>query len=69
MKINYCSTCEFADTCEIADITNFCDDCKDCDGCTLKYVTCQAGHDIECNNGFEPNDDYCSEDEDEEEMI
>lgn len=64
--MNYCKLCEFYDKCELADVVNFCDDCKDSENCTLKYVFCKAGHDIECNNGFEDKNDYCSEDNEEE---
>lgn len=32
---------------------NFCDDCRDSVFCTIRSVSCQAGYDIECNNGFE----------------
>ena len=60
--MNYCDACEFYDECEYSDGINFCDDCKDCFNCNLKYVSCKAGHDIECNNGFEDKNDYCSED-------
>ena len=50
---NYCDICEYYDDCEYAGEVNFCEDCKDHNGCTLRYVSCKAGHDIECNNGFE----------------
>lgn len=60
--MSYCDCCEYANECELADRINFCNDCKDCDECTIKYVTCEAGFYIECNNGFEDKNDYCSED-------
>lgn len=62
--MNYCDTCEYADKCELADGINFCDDCKDCFTCTIKFPTCEAGHFIECNNGWEDKEIYCCDDED-----
>ena len=62
--MNYCSLCEYADSCELSDGINFCEDCKDCDTCTIKFDCCKEGHYIECNNGFEDKNDYCSEDYD-----
>lgn len=53
MAKDYCLNCEYRETCELADNINFCEECKDCDTCTIKSC-CEAGHDIECNNGFEP---------------
>lgn len=47
-----CNGCEYYNECEYADNYNFCDDCKDCFGCPIKSVSCKAGYDIECNNGF-----------------
>lgn len=64
--MNYCDCCEYADKCELADGINFCDDCKECHTCTIRFNTCEAGHDIECNNGWEDKEDYCCEDEDDE---
>ena len=64
--MSYCDSCEYYDECEFADEINFCDDCKDGDGCDLRCVCCEAGHDIECNNGFEDKYDYCSEDDEED---
>lgn len=58
-----CYTCEYHDECEYADGINFCDDCIYGNNCDLRYVSCEAGHDIECNNGFEDKSDYCSEDD------
>ena len=48
-----CDGCEYYNECEYADNYNFCDDCKDCFGCPIRSVSCKAGYDIECNNGFE----------------
>lgn len=64
---NYCDNCEHSATCEIAFETEFCDDCKDRFNCNIRYYnSCAAGHDVECNNGFEPLNDYDNlEDEDE----
>ena len=64
--MNYCDTCEYYDECEYADGINFCDDCKDRFNCNLRYEDCMAGHNIECNNGFEDKNDYCSEDDEED---
>lgn len=64
--MSYCDNCEYYDECELADGINFCDDCKDGDTCDLRYVFCEAGHDIECNNGFEDKNDYCFEDDEED---
>lgn len=61
MIYNHCLCCEFADECELADGINFCEDCKDYSNCTIRGVYCKAGHEIECNNGFEDKSDYCSE--------
>lgn len=63
--MNYCDSCEYYDDCEYSDGINFCDDCKEYAKCTISYVSCKAGHDIECNNGFEDKNDYCSEDDEE----
>lgn len=51
--MNRCGGCEFYDECEFADNYNFCDDCRESLNCSLRYVTCKAGYDIECSNGFE----------------
>lgn len=56
--MSYCDGCEYYDECEYAGMVNFCDDCKDGEGCGLRTVCCEAGHDIECNNGFEIKADY-----------
>lgn len=60
--MNYCNICEFYDECEYAGIINFCDSCKDCNVCSIKTVYCTKGYAIECDNGFEDINDYCSED-------
>ena len=60
--MSYCDTCGYADDCELAYGICFCEDCKDYHDCTIRYYTCEAGHEIECNNGFEDKNDYCSED-------
>lgn len=52
--MNHCLTCEYYDECEHAEYVNFCEDCKDYAICPIRTVCCEAGHDIECNNGFEP---------------
>lgn len=61
--MNYCDNCEYNNECELAGIINFCEDCKDCDCCSIRTEYCKAGHDIECNNGFEKKDCYCDEEE------
>lgn len=47
---NHCSECEL--DCELRDNINFCENCINYIGCGI-IVSCDAGHDIECNNGFE----------------
>lgn len=51
--MNRCNGCEFYENCDFADNYNFCDDCKDAMFCSIRTVQCEAGYDIECNNGFE----------------
>ena len=58
---NFCMGCDLFDTCEFADCINFCDNCKDGDICNIRTESCAAGHDTECNNGYE-------EDEEEDEL-
>ena len=58
----YCDMCKFKDSCELARNIMFCDDCAECDTCDIKCVECEAGHYIECNNGWEEKDIYCCED-------
>ena len=57
MKMNRCFACEFKEGCPLARIINFCEDCKDYDTCWIKGVSCEAGYEIECNNGFEDDDE------------
>ena len=61
----YCDDCEYRDECDLVDNVNFCEDCKDRWTCTIRGVDCKAGHDIECNNGFEPRG-YCDDEESED---
>lgn len=63
--MNYCDSCEKANGCEYADGINFCDDCKDYADCSIKFDCCEAGHYIECNNGFEDKNECCCEDDEE----
>ena len=65
--MNHCDCCEYYDECELAGDINFCEECQEYPECRICVVSCKAGHDIECNNGFEPKGDYCSEDEEEDE--
>ena len=62
--MNDCDMCEFYGNCELAGQTMFCDDCKDYHNCSIKFVTCEAGHYIECNNGWEDKEDYCCQERD-----
>ena len=65
---NRCTLCEYYDECEDAEMINFCDDCKDALNCPIRFCCqCKAGHDIECNNGFEPKYESDWEDEENEE--
>lgn len=50
---SFCPQCPHRNTCELVDNINFCEDCQDNDVCTIQS-SCDAGHDVECNNGFEP---------------
>lgn len=50
-RTNYCDYCEY-ENCELRGETNFCEDCADYESCTI-LSPCAAGHDVECNNGFE----------------
>lgn len=63
---NYCDTCDLYEDCEYAGNICFCDFCADRKDCTVKCVTCDAGHYIECNNGFEVEGNIYPEDEIEE---
>lgn len=51
-RTNYCDYCEI-ENCELRGEINFCEDCADYESCTIPS-SCAAGHDVECNNGFEP---------------
>lgn len=53
---DYCEECEYYSKCDLAGTVNFCDDCAESDTCDIKGVSCDKGHDVECNNGFEPKD-------------
>jgi hypothetical protein len=53
---NFCIGCDLFETCEHADNVNFCDNCKDSDICDIRNVSCDEGHDIECNNGYEEDE-------------
>ena len=52
----YCDTCNVA-SCELRNQTNFCEDCAEYDYCTIHSEWCDAGYEIECNNGFEIDDE------------
>lgn len=58
MERAYCETCNYANKCSYAYSTRFCVDCKDYRNCDICYVTCKAGHAIECDNGFETENEY-----------
>ena len=60
---NRCALCDYYEQCEYAEQVNFCEDCKDNNICTIRNVQCLAGHDIECNNSFEPKSEADWEDE------
>ena len=47
-----CEICEFHNDCVFAEGTKFCDDCANAGVCFARGVSCKAGYDIECNNGF-----------------
>ena len=64
--VTRCVLCEYYDECEYAEQINFCEDCVDRHTCGLRNVQCLAGHDIECNNGFEASPEIDWEDEWEE---
>lgn len=51
--MNYCDGCKFSECCDLSNEINFCEDCADYSKCPIKTVWCDAGHAIECNNGFE----------------
>lgn len=54
--MTHCDYCPYAKDCELAHEINFCEDCKDYDTCTI-LSSCDGGHYVECNNGFEPKDE------------
>lgn len=51
--MNYCDGCKFSECCELTNEIDFCEDCANFEECSIKTVWCDAGHAIECNNGFE----------------
>ena len=55
-----CSICEHSDSCKFAHYYNFCEDCKDYWDCTIRISSeeCLKGYEIECNNGFEDEDEW-----------
>ena len=65
--VTRCVLCEYYEECEYAEQINFCDDCKYGNHCDLRTVQCLAGHDIECNNTFEPKSEIDWEEEEDEE--
>lgn len=67
--MSYCDNYKYSETCDIAFYTEFCDDCTDFLTCNIRYVTCAAGHDIECNNGFQPRNYYDDDYDNDEETI
>lgn len=58
--VNHCEDCEYSNDCDIAYITEFCEDCKDYYTCDI-LSECKAGYSVECNNGFEPKNDYAGD--------
>ena len=70
--MNYCYGCKFSECCELFNNIDFCEDCVHFEECPIKTVWCDAGHAIECNNGFEYKEwvwmthdyDYISKDKD-----
>ena len=63
--MNKCWDCEYYDTCELVDHVNFCEDCKYFDDCDI-LSTCDGGEYVECNNGFEPVDEWLDDEEEDE---
>ena len=53
---NYCLYCDKSEDCEIANETRFCNECKHRMNCRT-LDCCEAGYEIECNNGFEDESD------------
>jgi hypothetical protein len=62
-ELTHCDGCNTED-CESRNITSFCEDCKYYVSCDIKYVACDAGHEIECNNGFEPSNIFDDDEDD-----
>ena len=62
-----CNSCEHQDNCELSYLTEFCEDCKHYPECTIRFCVCPAGHEIECNNGFEPKYDLADDESEAEE--
>ncbi len=60
---DYCFGCKYREDCELADVINFCEDCIDYPHCDMCYVECKGGYAVECNNGFEPKNEYGDYDE------
>lgn len=65
----YCETCD-VEECELRGVINFCEDCKNYDTCDIRTWSygCEKDFEVECNNGFEPKndfDDFISEEEEE----
>ena len=60
---NFCIGCDLFDICEFANNVKFCDNCNQGDICDVRTVCCDAGHDIECNNGYEEDEMEVDEDE------
>lgn len=59
---DYCFGCEYLEHCETAG-ANFCANCKDYSECDICYEYCRGGYAVECNNGFEPKDEYGDDEE------
>lgn len=67
MRNEECYGCEFYDECEDQDC--LCTGCKHEDDCPLQSVMCMCkkGFYLECNNGYEDEDDWSDDEEDEDE--
>lgn len=61
MMRDYCEECKYVNKCEYAFSIRFCRDCKDYWDCDIRNVCCKAGHDIECDNGFEEENELDEE--------
>ena len=53
MNEDFCIGCNLREDCGLVNIVNFCDNCLHAESCEIRSVGCDAGHDIECNNGYE----------------